>query len=101
MLAGKIAGLVSEFEQNLLENAGLRTWLNEQIQTVMIQAANANKGVLGDMIREEIIKWDDQYMVDQLELHLGRDLQFIRINGTLVGGLFGMLIYAVTQLVAG
>lgn len=101
VLAGKIAKLVAEFEQSLLENASLRSWLNEQIQTVMIQAANTNKGVLGDMIREEIIKWDDQYMVDQLELNLGRDLQFIRINGTLVGGLFGLLIYAVTQLVAG
>ena len=100
VLAGKIAKLVAEFEQSLLESAGLRTWLNEQIQTVMIQAANTNKGVLGDMIREEIIKWDDQYMVDQLELHLGRDLQFIRINGTLVGGLFGLLIYTVSLMTA-
>ncbi|PIY05303.1 MAG: hypothetical protein COZ20_03615, partial [Gallionellales bacterium CG_4_10_14_3_um_filter_54_96] len=37
----------------------------------------------------------------RLELYLGRDLQYIRINGTLVGGLFGLAIYAATQLVAG
>jgi uncharacterized membrane-anchored protein YjiN (DUF445 family) len=36
-------------------------------------------------------------MVNRLELYLGKDLQFIRINGTLVGGLFGVLIYVVTR----
>jgi len=56
---------------------------------------------LGELIREEFANWDDKYMVDKLELYLGRDLQYIRINGTLVGGLFGLLIYAVTQLVTG
>ena len=53
------------------------------------------------MIREEVVRWDDKYMVNRLELFLGKDLQFIRINGTLVGGLFGLAIYAVTQLAAG
>jgi uncharacterized membrane-anchored protein YjiN (DUF445 family) len=38
-------------------------------------------------------------MTDELERHIGRDLQFIRINGTLVGGLVGLLIHTVTQAI--
>jgi uncharacterized membrane-anchored protein YjiN (DUF445 family) len=38
-------------------------------------------------------------MTNRIELAIGRDLQFIRINGTLVGGLVGLAIYAITQVV--
>ena len=44
--------------------------------------------------------WDAQDLSRELELHIGRDLQFIRINGTLVGGSVGLLIHAVTQALA-
>ncbi len=42
--------------------------------------------------------WDAKGVVDKLELQVGRDLQFIRVNGTLVGGLVGLLIYTVSTL---
>lgn len=101
VISGKLTQLVGELEQHLADNEQLGNWLNEQIQSALIQAANANKGLVGDLIREEFGNWDDRYMVNRLELYLGRDLQYIRINGTLVGGLFGLAIYAATQLVAG
>jgi uncharacterized membrane-anchored protein YjiN (DUF445 family) len=101
VIAGKMASLVGELEQYLTCNEKIRTWLNDQIQTALIHAANSNKGTIGDLIREEFGNWDDTYMVNKLELYLGRDLQYIRINGTLVGGLFGLLIYALTRLLAG
>jgi uncharacterized membrane-anchored protein YjiN (DUF445 family) len=72
-----------------------------KIQAALIRVADANKGQVGDLIREEFGNWDDKYMVNQLELYLGRDLQYIRINGTLVGGLFGLLIYTVTMMITG
>lgn len=99
VIADKISTLVAELEQYLATNEEIRSWLNDQIQMALIQAANANKGLIGDLIREEFANWDDQYMARQLELYLGKDLQYIRINGTLVGGLFGLLIYGLTQLV--
>ena len=43
-------------------------------------------------------KWDGKATSRRLELQVGRDLQFIRINGTIVGGLAGLLIYTVSQL---
>ncbi|HCI52716.1 MAG TPA: hypothetical protein DE312_05265 [Gallionella sp.] len=101
VIAGKIAALVYQLESQLVSNEAVRSWINDQIQTALIQAANANKGAVGDLIREEFANWDDNEMVNRLELYLGRDLQYIRINGTLVGGLFGLAIYAVTQLIGG
>ena len=44
-------------------------------------------------------RWDGKEASERIELHVGRDLQFIRINGTLVGGLVGLVIHAVTLLV--
>jgi uncharacterized membrane-anchored protein YjiN (DUF445 family) len=44
-----------------------------------------------------VAQWDAQDMAHELEQHIGRDLQFIRINGTLVGGLVGLLIYSATE----
>lgn len=101
VIAEKIAQLLQSLEHHLANNEEIRDWLNDQIQTALISAANANKGVVGEMIREEFAGWDDKYMVDRLELYLGRDLQYIRLNGTLVGGLFGLLIYAVSSLIWG
>lgn len=100
VIARKTSHLMDELEHYLASDESIRTWINEQIQTALIQAANTNKGAIGDLIRDEFANWDDQHMVKQLELYLGRDLQYIRINGTLVGGIFGLLIYAVTMAVA-
>jgi uncharacterized membrane-anchored protein YjiN (DUF445 family) len=43
-------------------------------------------------------RWDGREAADRIELHVGRDLQFIRINGTIVGGLVGLVIHAVSVL---
>lgn len=101
VIAGKITALVDQLESQLVSNEAVRSWINDQIQSALIEAANANKGAVGELIREEFANWDDKDMVNRLELYLGRDLQYIRINGTLVGGLFGLAIYAVTQLIGG
>ena len=50
------------------------------------------------LIASTIEQWDGDETADRLELLLGRDLQFIRINGTVVGGLAGLLIHAVGDL---
>jgi len=46
-----------------------------------------------------VARWDGRETADRLELLLGPDLQFIRINGTVVGGLAGLLIYTVAQVI--
>jgi uncharacterized membrane-anchored protein YjiN (DUF445 family) len=57
-------------------------------------------GTLDEMIRSTVERWDPSVVTGQLELLLGRDLQFIRINGTVVGGLIGLLLYSFSELIA-
>ena len=51
------------------------------------------------VITHTIERWDGKEAARRIELHVGRDLQFIRINGTIVGGLVGVLIHAISLLV--
>ena len=50
------------------------------------------------VITHTIERWDGREAARRIELHVGRDLQFIRINGTIVGGLVGVVIHAVSVL---
>lgn len=50
------------------------------------------------LIEETIDRWDGDELSRKLELEVGRDLQFVRINGTLVGGLLGLVLHALTSL---
>jgi uncharacterized membrane-anchored protein YjiN (DUF445 family) len=50
------------------------------------------------VISDTIARWDGREASARIELHVGRDLQFIRINGTVVGALVGLVIYTVSQL---
>jgi uncharacterized membrane-anchored protein YjiN (DUF445 family) len=50
-------------------------------------------------IASTVRQWDDATLVRDVELSIGRDLQFIRVNGTLVGGAVGLVIHAVSTLI--
>ncbi|MEX3785797.1 DUF445 family protein [Paraburkholderia sp. BR14374] len=52
-----------------------------------------NRGEFGAFISEVISRWNTEPLIDKLQLQVGRDLQFIRINGTLIGGLVGLAIF--------
>jgi len=60
-----------------------------------------NRAEIGAFVTDVISRWDSATLVERIELYVGRDLQFIRINGAVVGGLVGLAIYAVTRLVGG
>ncbi len=53
---------------------------------------------MSDIIESTVAKWDGESTAEKLELQVGRDLQFIRINGTIVGGMAGFVIHAVGRL---
>jgi uncharacterized membrane-anchored protein YjiN (DUF445 family) len=57
------------------------------------------KGEVADIISSTVERWDAADTSRRIELQVGRDLQFIRINGTIVGGLAGLAIYTVSQLI--
>jgi uncharacterized membrane-anchored protein YjiN (DUF445 family) len=55
-------------------------------------------GEITQLVSTTISRWDGEETADRLELLLGPDLQFIRINGTVVGSLAGLAIYSIAQL---
>jgi uncharacterized membrane-anchored protein YjiN (DUF445 family) len=67
------------------------------IEAVGAMATQYAEGA-ADYIAATVERWDPADTSDRLELVVGRDLQFIRINGTVVGGLAGLLIYLVGNL---
>jgi uncharacterized membrane-anchored protein YjiN (DUF445 family) len=57
------------------------------------------RGPLSEVISDTVEEWDARSTADRIELHIGKDLQFIRINGTLVGGLVGVVLFLVSGFV--
>lgn len=71
----------------------LRARLNDWLAQLLIFVAENYRHSLSEIIAETIEEWDAASTAGRIELHIGRDLQFIRINGTLVGGLVGVTLY--------
>lgn len=97
-LRTRIADTVIRIGASLRDDAGLR----DKVDGWMVRAAQhlvSQYGVeITAIITETIERWDAQEASRRIELHVGRDLQFIRINGTVVGALAGLGIYAIAQL---
>jgi uncharacterized membrane-anchored protein YjiN (DUF445 family) len=97
---GPLARGVSAFGASLLTNPKLLA----EIEEVGIQAAldviEKHRHEAADLIAQTVARWDPEATSKRLELAVGRDLQFVRINGTLVGGLVGLAIYAIPKLFA-
>lgn len=83
--------------EQLQENNALTRKIDQYAQKFVYQLALKNSHELGTIIEKTIYAWDGKELSEKLELEVGKDLQYIRINGTLVGGLVGLIIYMLTQ----
>jgi len=96
-IGARIAQLAAAFGQRLQADAAMRLWINEQITEAAPLAIERYREDIRRYIVERVDGWNTEDMTRELERNVGRDLQFIRINGTLVGGLVGLVIHALTQ----
>jgi len=94
----RVMALILGFGQKLATDTGVQQWLDEQILTAAPALVEEHRAKFGRFIEDQINGWQEAKLVVELERHIGPDLQYIRINGTLVGGLAGLLIAALTQL---
>lgn len=90
-----ISGLIQSFGNGIKEDVVMIDKINNFIKNDLLSILLNNKKVIGDLISSTVKSWDGKEVSEKLELEIGKDLQYIRINGTLVGGLIGILIYAV------
>jgi uncharacterized membrane-anchored protein YjiN (DUF445 family) len=84
--------------EELLRHPGMRASLNQHMAGMARTLAPAFSSFLTRHISDTVKAWDDQDMSRQIELNIGKDLQFIRVNGTLVGGMIGLALYLSAQL---
>jgi uncharacterized membrane-anchored protein YjiN (DUF445 family) len=80
----------------LRADASLRERLDRMAADAAVFAVDRYGSELTTVITHTIERWDGKEAAQRIELHVGRDLQFIRINGTIVGGLVGVLIHAIS-----
>ena len=86
--------------EKLLADDAMRGWLNEQIGIAAPRWIERYREDIRRYIVARVGNWNAAEMTHELERNIGRDLQFIRINGTVVGGLVGLAIYSATQWLA-
>ena len=77
----------------------LQRKLNGWIRLFIYRLILRNVGEVELLISKTVDNWSGRELSDKLELEVGKDLQYIRVNGTLVGGLVGLIIYTITQLI--
>ena len=81
----------------LMDDHALRAKLNGWLREVLADGAEKHGEEASQFIEERVRKWDAGQLTQKLEEAVGRDLQYVRLNGTIVGGLVGLLIYTVSK----
>ncbi|PRC43126.1 DUF445 domain-containing protein, partial [Mycobacterium sp. ITM-2017-0098] len=97
-LRARIADSVMRIGESLRDDADLRDKVDNWIVRAAEHLVSQYGAEITTIITDTIERWDAEEASRKIELHVGRDLQFIRINGTVVGSLAGLIIYTVAQL---
>lgn len=88
---------LDEFSQNLKTNEGLQDKIDNWVRVTAYKYILRNTHQFGNLISSTVGNWQGKELSEKLELEVGKDLQFIRVNGTLVGGLVGLIIYTISH----
>lgn len=88
---------LNEFALNLNTNETLQAKIDNWVRVTAYKYILKNTHQFGNLISSTVGNWQGKELSEKLELEVGKDLQFIRVNGTLVGGLVGLIIYTVAH----
>ena len=91
--------MLAELGQALQKDARLQHQINRFARRTMVGVATRYGDQIVRLVSETVKRWDATTITDRVEGAVGRDLQFIRINGTLVGGLVGMMLHFLSTVV--
>jgi uncharacterized membrane-anchored protein YjiN (DUF445 family) len=94
----RAAAALSGFGARMMHDADLRVRLDGYASDAVGYVVRTYGPEIAGVISDTVDRWDGREAAERIELHVGRDLQFIRINGTIVGGLAGLVIHAVSLL---
>ena len=98
-LRRKAAAAAREWGQKLVDDPAVRADAERALEKATHFAADNGADQIVGIIAETIERWDGEEAAEKIELMVGKDLQFIRLNGTIVGALAGLAIYTGSQLI--
>ncbi|MDN6373739.1 MAG: DUF445 domain-containing protein, partial [Brevibacterium aurantiacum] len=98
---GRISELIGEFAGRLQEDSEFSAKIDDRIATTAGDLAESFGPEIASVISDTIERWDAKEAAERIELYVGRDLQYIRINGTVIGALVGLVIHTIIVLLPG
>jgi uncharacterized membrane-anchored protein YjiN (DUF445 family) len=98
LIAATIDRILANFVGTMKASPALQHRMDTFMRGVLRAAFGEQSSHVADLIARTIEGWDTKTLVSKLEEQVGNDLQYIRINGTIVGGLVGLLLYAIERL---
>jgi uncharacterized membrane-anchored protein YjiN (DUF445 family) len=98
VLAGKLGEILKSMGGTLEKDGRIRAAINQFARRAVVGMAASYGGSIVKLVSETVRGWDARTVTARLEAAVGRDLQYIRINGTLVGGLVGLILHVIDSL---
>src|SRR4051794_6786647 len=98
VLAGKLGEVMKSMGSTLESDARIRAAINQFARRATVGLAASYGSSIVKLVSETVRGWDAQTVTNRLEAAVGRDLQYIRINGTIVGGLVGLVLHVLDTL---
>src|SRR4051795_310915 len=98
VLAGKPGEILQSMGHTLESDTRIRQAINQFPRRAVVGTAASYGGSIVKLVSETVRSWDARTVTNRLEAAVGRDLQYIRINGTLVGGMVGLVLHVVDKL---
>ncbi|MDN5807372.1 MAG: DUF445 domain-containing protein [Brevibacterium sp.] len=95
---GRISELIGEFAQRLQNDSDFAATIDDRIATTAGDLAESFGPEIASVISDTIERWDAKEASERIELYVGKDLQYIRINGTVIGALVGLVIHTIIVL---
>jgi uncharacterized membrane-anchored protein YjiN (DUF445 family) len=92
---GYVLRAIDSIDTRLEEDAELRATIDERLRSAVLSIVGSYHHEIGALIQRIVDSWDSERLSRELELNLGRDLQYIRLNGTFIGGIVGLLIHLI------
>jgi len=94
-MAGQLGSSLAELGETLQQDPALQVQVNRFARRTLVGIASRYGDEIVRLVSETVKRWDARTVTDRIENAVGRDLQFIRINGTIVGGLVGLAIHTI------
>ena len=95
-IAGALVTVGEELQRDVALQKRLNIWVLQAIEALMLRHGHQISLLIADVVAH----WNARQVSDKVELEIGRDLQFIRLNGTIIGGTIGVALHTISLALA-